>query len=317
MARKSRVYIQTLLISVVLVLLMNMTPLPAASAAEDIWTEDSPRASEHASDPERIDRLLERIAEDDPKKAKELRRLRKKDPEQFQKQIHQETQAFFEKHGRGRQRSSRAGDKHRSSMMGQGMGKGPGGMGSKEDFMGPGGKRMGRGKGRGGRWEDRVQQGHEDFIKWFEGNHPEEAKKLIESRQKDPEGYMKSFMAAKKLYGEIMEAQKKNPKYAKVLTEDLKLKQQRDRLVRRLNSADVDERAELLAELEDTVSKRFDLIIKKKQFRYDALKKKLARLKKEVEKREAELDELVKSKQAAVTEHVNELTGKSEKINWE
>jgi hypothetical protein len=197
------------------------------------------------------------------------------------------------------------------------MGKGPGGMGSKGGFMGPGGKRMGRGKGRGGRWEDRVQQGHEDFIKWFEENHPEKAKKLIESRQKDPEGYMKSFMAAKKLYGEIMEAQKKNPKYAKVLTEDLKLKQQRDRLVRRLNSADVDKRADLLAELEDTVSKRFDLIIKKKQFRYDALKKKLAKLKKEVEKREAELDELVKSKQAAVTEHVNELTGKSEKINWE
>ena len=128
---------------------------------------------------------------------------------------------------------------------------------------------------------------------------------------------MKSFRDAKRRYGEIMEAHKKDPKHAKVLTEDLKLKQQRDRLVRRLNSADVDERAGLLAELEDTVSKRFDLIIKKKQFRYDALKKKLAKLKKEVEKREAELDELVKSKQAAVIERVNELAGKSEKINWE
>ncbi len=317
MARKPRVYIQTLLISAVLVLLMNMTSLPAASAAEDIWAEDSPRASEHSSGLERIDRLLERIAEDDPKKAKELKRLRKKDPEEFQKQIHQEMQAFFEKHGRGRQRQGRAGDEHRPPMMGQGMGKGLGGKGSKEGFMGPGGKRMGRGKGRGGRWEDRVQQGHEDFIKWLEENHPEKAKKLLELRDKDPEKYMKSFMAAKKQYGEIMEAQKKNPKYAKVLTEDLELKQQRDRLVRRLNSAGVDERAGLLAELEDTVSKRFDLIIKKKQFRYDALKKKLAKLKKEVEKREAELDELVKSKRAAVTERVNELAGKSEKINWE
>jgi len=326
MTRFSKAYMQTLLISVVLVLLMNITPLPAASAAEDIWAEDSPQAPGHASGPERIDRLLERIAEDDPKKAKELKRLRKKDPEEFQKQIHQEMQAFFEKHGRGRQRQGRRGDERRPSMMGQGMGKGPGGMDSDKGFMGPGGMGMGSGKGRGGRsgdrgrggrWEDRVQQGHDDFIKWFEENYPEKAKKLIESRQKDPEGYMRSFMAAKERYGEIMEAHKKNPKYAKVLAEDLELKQQRDRLIRRLNSAGVDERPELLAELKDTVSKRFDLIIKKKQFRYDALKKKLARLKKEVEKREAELDELVKSKQAAVTERVNELAGKSEKINWE
>jgi hypothetical protein len=205
-------------------------------------------------------------------------------------------------------------------MMGQGMGMGPDQMGPMgPGMMDPGKGRGGRSgnRGRGGRWEDRVQQGHEDFIKWFEENHPEEAKKLIESRQKDPEGYMSSFMAAKERYGEIMEAQKKNPELAKVLAEDIELKQQRERLIRRLNSAEADERAEVLAELEDTVSKRFDLIIKKKQFRYDALKKKLARLKTEVEKREAELDELVKSKQAAVTERVNELAGKSEKINWE
>ena len=315
MTRFSKAYMQTLLIATVCVLLMNMTSLPAASAAEDIWTEDSPRISEHASGPERIDRMLERIAEDDPKKAKELKRLRKKDPEEFQKQIHQEMQAFFEEHGRGRQRPGRGGDERRPPMIGQGMGMGPGGMGPMLPGKGRGGRSGNR--GRGGRWEDRVQQGHEDFIKWFEENHPEEAKKLLELRDKDPEKYMKSFMAAKKQYGEIMEAQKKNPKYAKVLAEDLKLKQQRDRLVRRLNSAGVDERAELLAQLEDTVSKRFDLIIKKKQFRYNALRKKLARLQKEVEKREAELYELVKSKQAAVTERIDELAGKSEKINWE
>lgn len=326
MVRQSRKYIQTLLFAAVLVLLMNMTALSTASAAEDIWAEDSTRAPEHASDPKRIGRMLERIAEDDPERANELKQLREKDSQEFQKQIHQEMRKFFEKHGRGRKRKGRGDDKHRSGMEPMGpMGPdfmGPGGGMGKGHGKGRGGRSGGRsrdrgGRGHGGRWEDRVQGQHDEFIKWFEKNYPEKAKKLLKLRDRDPEKYMKSFKSAKKKYGEIMDSEKKNPEYSKVLTEDLKLKHQREKLVRRLNSAGADERAELLAELEDTVSKRFDLIIKKKQFRYDALKKKLSKLKTVVEKQESELDELVKSKQAAVTERVNELAGKSEKINWE
>ena len=221
MRRFSKACMQILLITTTCVLLMNMTPLPAASAAEDIWTEDSPQAPEHASGPERIDRLLERIAEDDPKRAKELKQLSKKDPEEFQKQIHQEMQALFEKHGRSRQRPGRQGDEHRGprqpSMTGpDGMGKGHGGMGMGPGMMGPGGMGgssgpgMGRGKSRGGysgdrgsergdrehgrRWKERVQGQHDDFIEWFEKNYPVKAKKLLELRDKDPEKYMKSFM---------------------------------------------------------------------------------------------------------------------------
>ncbi len=174
-----------------------------------------------------------------------------------------------------------------------------------------------RGKGRGGQWKERVQKRHEEFVAWLGKNYPNEAKKLEDMKDKDPGQYIKQVAEKREKYGEIMEAETKSPTYAKVLKEDMKLKQTRDGLIRKIKNADADQKEELQAELRETVSKRFDIVIKKKEFKYKALKQRLEKLQKQVANRQAELDKLVQSKDKAIADRMKELIGQSEKLNWD
>jgi exonuclease VII large subunit len=347
MAHLQKTYQKALLLAAFVLLLTVVLPHQVTAAEDDMWIEESPHGAPGQMDSERVKQLLDRIAEKDPLLATKLIKLQKDDPHEFMTQFHQALKETGVKIGRGWRRKPRSerdehgrkrmdsdketmggyggggGGKHSmGGYSGGGGGKhsinGPGGM-MGPDFMGPGGPGggfTGMGYTRG-RWKERVQDQHDEFIKWYEENYPEKAKKLLELRDKDPEKYMKSFKSAKKQYGEIMETEKKHPEHAQVLKDDLKLKRQRDSVIKKLSSAAGDEQAELKEKLEDIISRRFDLIIKKKQFKYDALKKRLERLQKEVVKREAELDKLIQTKTNAVKERMNELIGQSEKLNWE
>ena len=66
-----------------------------------------------------------------------------------------------------------------------------------------------------------------------------------------------------------MEAEKKNPVLAKILKENLELKWQRRKLLKKIRDADnKNQKKELIAQLEEVVSKRFDLIVKRKHIEY-------------------------------------------------
>ncbi len=296
------------------IIIVSVLSMPANVFAADKGRapdEQRPR-QQKGGHQQRFEEMIERIAQNDPKKADQLRKLRDEDPEEFRKQMHQHRQEVFgqmhpEQDRRGQRKGSERFDGERGRG-GQGRGREPE-RGKMDDDR--------RGKGRGGQWKERVQKRHEEFVAWLEKNYPKEAGNLEKQKEKDPAQYVKQVAKKREKYGEIMEAETKNPKYAKVLKEDMKLKQTRDGLIRKIKNANADQKEELQAELRETVSKRFDMVIKKKEFKYKALKQRLEKLQKQVATRQAELDKLVQSKDKAIADRMKELVSQSEKLNWD
>ena len=299
------------------VMLLSLTPaIQAAEANEDIWSDEPTdmRQRPGLSD-ERIEEFLGRLAEVHPERAEELRKLRKDNPEQFSKEVRQ---TFAER----RQMGDHPGGEPR----GQGRGGGrPGprtGPGRMQGRSGPDPER-GPGVGRSGRrerWRERIARRHDEYIEWLEKNFPEEAKKLARLRKKDPEdleAYIQQVIDSRDKYGEIMEAEERNPELAEVLKEELELKSERSRLLEKIRTVQGKQRAKLIQQLEEIVNKRFDLIVRKKQLRYEHLLRRLARLQKEVKEREAEVEKLKNKKAGFIKERLEELTGRAEKIDWD
>jgi len=172
------------------------------------------------------------------------------------------------------------------------------------------------GRDRGERLK-RMQQKHEEYLSWLKENYPDEAAKLEEVRQKNPELYMRQVMQSVRKYGRIAEASMDNPELAAVLKEDAELKDQRDQVLQRLASAKPQEKESLIAELKEITSKRFDLIVQRKQIQHKMLLERLEELKKQVEKSEAEVEAWKASKDEKVEARVKELIERSEKFHWD
>ena len=304
------------------IIVVSVLSMPATVLAEDRDLDrERPRHGMH----QRSEEILEKIAENDPEKAEGLRKLRDEDPEAFGEQMHRymEEKLWQTRKGKNRRNQPREPDRpdDKRGMQGFGATGGRGGMtgrgGRPGHFQGKGGVSMGGMTGRGGKWKERMQKKHEEFVEWLGKNYPKEGQGLEKLKDKDPGQYIKQVFEKLKKYGEIMEVEKKNPEYAKVLKEDLELKQTRDSLMRKLKNADADQKEVLQAELKDVVSERFDIVIKKKEFKYKHLKQKLEKLQKQVANRQAELDKLVQSKDKAIADRMKELVGESEKLNWD
>jgi len=101
--------------------------------------------------------------------------------------------------------------------------------------------------------------------------------------------------------------QKRNPELAGVLKEDLDLIDQRDALLREIRQADENSRKRLIDDLHEVVSKRFDLIVRKKQLQYDELRRRLDRLRRDLENKEQELGKLIESKEDVTRHYLEEL----------
>jgi DNA repair exonuclease SbcCD ATPase subunit len=177
---------------------------------------------------------------------------------------------------------------------------------------------VGRGGGRQ-RWRERMEQKHDEYIEWLKKNFPEEAKRLTRLHEKDPENleeYIQQFIDSRDKFGEIMEAQERNPELAEILKEEFELKRDRAKLLEKIRTAQGKQRKELMQKLEELVNIRFDLIVRKKQLRYEHLRRRLERLQKEVKEREAEVEKLKSKKAQFIKERVEGLTSKAEKMDW-
>ncbi|RKY07370.1 MAG: hypothetical protein DRP65_10590 [Planctomycetota bacterium] len=299
------------------VVLLSITPaMQAAKAEEDIWSDkptgmrQRPRLSEV-----KFEEFLDRLAKTDPERAKELRKLRKDNPEQFRKEVQE---AFAER----RRMGDRLGDEPRGQGRGSGRSGPATGPGRMQAGTGPDQQR-GPGVGRSDRrerWRKHIETRHDEYIKWLKKNFPAEAKKLAKLREKDqenPEAYFKQVMESRAKFGEIMEAEERNPELAKILKEEIVLKKDRDKLLARIQTAKGKQRQDLIRKLEEAVNTRFDLIVRKKQLRYEYLLRRLERLQKEVKQREAEVEKLKNKKARLIKERLEELTSNAEKINWD
>jgi hypothetical protein len=160
------------------------------------------------------------------------------------------------------------------------------------------------------RMESRRRQMQAEYTEWLEKSYPEEAKKLAESKEKDPNVYIQKFRISMEKYGKIWEASRENPELGEVLKEDLELKEKAEQLVRKIKSAGKeDEKKELTAQLEQTTGRQFDLLVKRKEIAYAQLLKRLEELKKHLEENKAEVTKWkeAKFKEENVKKRVQEL----------
>lgn len=160
------------------------------------------------------------------------------------------------------------------------------------------------------RMDARRRQMEAEYIEWLAKNYPDEAKKLAAIKDKDPNLYIKKFGLSMEQYGRIFGAAKENPELGEILKEDLELKEKADQLLKKIKSAGSgDEKKELTAQLEQTVSRRFDLIVKRKEIAYSQLLRRLEELKKHVEENKAEITTWkdAKFKEENVKKRVQEL----------
>jgi hypothetical protein len=247
--------------------------------------------------PEEVrERVLSRIEETNPEKAKELKRLLEEDPNEFHKQL----RAHFRQEFRGRMRP-----------------QGPEG----QDWGDrPRTRRQARSPRSGGKgpMRDRMWEKHIEFTKWLTENYPDKAKRLEQLQQSGDEGYLEEVRKVMKTYGPVMRASRRNPELAGVLKEDLSLKEQRHELLADIKAAtDEGEKEQLTKQLGKVVADRFELIIKRKQIKYEELLQRLKSLEKQVQERKTEVDRLKSQKADKVSERLEELIKGTEKVDWD
>ncbi len=243
-----------------------------------------------------IKAMMERIAKADPLRAEELEKLRETDPKEFKKEIAEAMREMSCQ--RTKSRDEQKGWRGRRSHMGMPFER----------------------SGHSRRWSAIMRQRHEEYLGWLQENYPDQAKKLIELRKQDPKLYMRKLGLSFKTYGKIAEAAKENLKLAGILKEDLELKKQRDSLLSQIKTAtDEKKKQQLIEELQEIVSARFNLVVERTQIRYEQLSKKLERLKDELKQKEAKVEKWKdpEFKKQNVKARMEKLLSESEKFSWE
>jgi len=220
---------------------------------------------------EEIDSIMKGLKESDPAKAKELDKLRKKDPEKFRDELRE--------HGR-------------------------------EQY----GKII---KERIDNWRKKRQ---EEFLEWLEKSVPKEDQELAKLKERNPDLYAEKFELVWKKYGRIFEEGRRSPELAEVLLTDLELQKRRDELLKKIKTAGNEkEKEKLVAELEEVIGARFDLIVRRKQIAYEQLLKWLEDLQKKVRESRDEIDKWQdeKFKNENVKKHTQELLEETPKLRWD
>jgi len=242
-----------IILVLVLAAVVTVTVLPCSAAEKDeknIWTEGEPRGPGRGPGrgprrleltDEEINRIMKGLQESNPEKAKELAKLREKDPNQFSLELR--------RHGH-------------------------------EEF----GKIIKERTAK--RWNER----RAEFLEWLGKAVPREARELAKLKI-SPDIYAKKFELVRRKYWRIFEASKRNPELAEVLLEDLRLKKRRDELLRNIKATTSEkEKKKLVAELQDVVAGRFDLIVRRKQIAYEWLLKWLEELRKHIGESRGEIN---------------------------
>jgi len=242
---------------------------------EDIWKEGPKgpprRGPRFELTNEEISRLMKSLKERDPKKAKELAKLREKDPQKFQAELRRVAREEF-----GRIIRERIEQWRRK------------------------------------RWAE--------FTEWLGKSYRKEAEELAKLKDQGPDVYNKKFNLLYEKYGRIFEAARRSPELAEVLKADLELKKRRDEILVKLKATrDENKRKKLTTELEEVISSRFDLIVRRKEIAYERLLKRLEELKEEIKRSR---DELVKwgskrFKDENVKKRAEELIKGIPKFEWD
>jgi hypothetical protein len=170
------------------------------------------------------------------------------------------------------------------------------------------------------RMESSWRKRRAEFIEWLGKNYSKGADELAKLKDKEPELYLKKYNILRDRYWHIFEEEKRDPEFARVLKEDLELKQRQYELLRAIKAAKNDsQRKGLTADLEAVVSRRYDLIVKQKEIMYERLLKWLEELKNRVKESKAEIkkwqDEEFKVEN--VKKRLKDLTEGTPRFEWD
>jgi hypothetical protein len=236
-----------------------------------------------------VNHILAELKEKNPQEANDLAKLREKDPNAFRMELRNHMRERMHEQ-RGMQQGGPEGQPHA--------------------MQGPGAEMM----------RERIQEKTDEYLKCLKENYPDEAAKLEQLKKDNPEQYMRAMMISGKKYGRICEAVKEDPNLAKVLKQQMELKDRRAELLKQIRATTDDKQKKALTtELEQIVGQQFDLIVKRKEMAYEDLTKKLADLKKEVDLRKTEVEKWKGKdyKSQKVKERVTELLNEKEKFEWD
>jgi hypothetical protein len=253
--------------------------------------------------PEQIDHILAELKEKNPQEVNELTKLREKDPNAFRIELRNTMREQFMSRMMGRM--SEQGKPSENA-----QGKRQPQQGQMPMMQGPGAEFM----------RERMQEKTDEYLKCLKENYPDEATKLEQIKKDNPEQFMRAMMISGKKYGRICEAVQDDPNLAKVLKQQMELKDKRAELLKQIGATtDEKQKKAMTAELEQVVGQQFDLIVKRKQMAYENLTKKLADLQKEVDQKKTEAEKWKSKdfKSQKVKERVTELLNEKEKFEWD
>ena len=284
-----------LLLTVTIAVLLTANSVCLARQSEKSTTpKDEPKQWKLTD--QTVERIMQRLAETDPKKAEELQKLRDKDPNEFKAELRKIQREKFAEFRRIREAQDLGAKAPPGFMM---------------DDRPSGGRRR-RGE---------MRQRFVEYLEELEKIYPEEAKKLAEMKEKQPDVYRRRVGLSYRRYGRIVEKAKDDPNLARVLKENFELKKERNELIEKIKAAsDEGKKKKLNRELEEVLSKRFDALVKWKQMEYELLLERLERLKEEIKKSKANIKKWKddKFKEENIKAHIKELLSpdKDKKFRW-
>lgn len=284
-----------LLLAVTIAVLLTTNSVCLARQSEKSTTpKDEPKQWKLTD--QTVERIMQRLAETDPKKAEELQKLRDKDPDEFKAELRKIQRERFAEFRRIREARDLGAKAPPGFMM---------------DDRPSGGRRR-RGE---------MRQRFVEYLEELEKIYPEEAKKLAEMKENQPDVYRRRVGLSYRRYGRIVEKAKDDPNLARVLKENFELKKERNELVEKIKVASNEgKKKKLNRELEEVLSKRFDALVKWKQMEYELLLERLERLKEEIKKSKANIKKWKddKFKEENIKAHIKELLSpeKDKKFRW-
>jgi len=170
------------------------------------------------------------------------------------------------------------------------------------------------------RWEARRQERNNRFLEWLKVNYPAESQSLAKLKDGDPQVYMAAFDNAMNRYGYIFEAENSSPELGAVLKEDLDLRKRSEELCCRLRNEKSEAKKQTLgAELQEVVSRRYDLIVRRKEIAYEQLLQRLAELQKQLTESKDDIAKFkdTKTKEENVRQRIRELTENKVRFKWD
>ena len=154
------------------------------------------------------------------------------------------------------------------------------------------------------------QQRQAAFLEWLGKNVPDETRELTRLKNADPNLYNKKYDLVRRRYFRIFDESRRNPDWAEVLLEDVKLQKRQDELVAKIKATSNEtEEKRLTTELEEVVGLRYDVILRRRQMAYEWLLKRIEDLRSQLRKSRGDIIKYQdpKTKEENVKQRVKDL----------